>query len=263
MFFVFTFSVIFVNGARIRLLWGGKWKSQGCYGVSYILSAFSTSPGTALSPPVFRCHGDDVKLHHRSCPVNSLRGGASNPEKSTEGTIIFRVSNRQITVLPLNIYPYLAVHNARNCAFTGRSVWKPDRSQGMYLIILFLLAILLFFVFLLRLSNLDDAARSRLKRKNQLKIIWPHPSDDDWSDHEKECIKKYICFRLRLGDIIGQNVCKRDWCTDAKCCHAINYYWLMKHIKVKYSGGNVALFFIIFPRICPFCVMQSAGAAGQ
>lgn len=154
MLFVISFSVIFVNEGRVgfqraqkRLLWGEKWKSQGCFGVTYILSAFSTTPGPALSPPVFRCHDDDVKLHHRSCPVNSLRGGASNPEKSTEGAIIFCVSNRQITVLPLSIYPCLAVQNARNCAFTGRSVWKPDRSQGAYSIILFPLAVLFFFLF--------------------------------------------------------------------------------------------------------------------
>lgn len=42
-----------------------------------ILSAISTAFGSSLSPPVFGCHGDDVKLHHRFSPVDGLRGGAT------------------------------------------------------------------------------------------------------------------------------------------------------------------------------------------
>lgn len=47
-----------------------------------ILSAISTVLGPSLSPPVFGCHGDDVKLHHRLSPVDGLRGGATNPGHS-------------------------------------------------------------------------------------------------------------------------------------------------------------------------------------
>lgn len=42
-----------------------------------ILSAISTAFGSSLSPPVFGCHGDDVKLHHRFSPVDGPRGGAT------------------------------------------------------------------------------------------------------------------------------------------------------------------------------------------
>lgn len=44
---------------------------------SRILSAATTVPGSLLSPPVFGCHGDDVKLHHRFSPVDGPRGVAT------------------------------------------------------------------------------------------------------------------------------------------------------------------------------------------
>lgn len=80
------------------------------------------TPDPSLSPPVFRCHGDDVELHHRFCPINSLRGGASNPEKSTGGAI-FCVSNRELTVSSLTKYPSSAVQKcAKLCIYRPVSV---------------------------------------------------------------------------------------------------------------------------------------------
>lgn len=38
---------------------------------------FPRFPGSSLSPPLFSCHDDDVKLHHRFSPVDGLRGGAT------------------------------------------------------------------------------------------------------------------------------------------------------------------------------------------
>lgn len=76
-----------------------------------------------LSPPVFRCHGDDAKLHHRFCPVNILRGGACNPENSSRGAIIFCASHRQITASSFTKYPSSAVQKcARLCTYRPVSV---------------------------------------------------------------------------------------------------------------------------------------------
>lgn len=154
-----------------------------------MLSAFSTSPGPALSPPTFRCHGDDVKLHHRSCPVNSLRGGASNPEKSTEEAIIFRL--QQTDNGPT--LEYISVLSCPKCAklCIYRPVSVETRSEPRYVFdysassCYFVL-----FAFLRRVSNLDDAARSRLKSPESAKHSVTHLSDDDRRDHENECIKK-------------------------------------------------------------------------
>lgn len=111
---------------------------------------------------------------------------------------------------------------------------------------------LLFCYFLCFCSGFQISTTLRLKRKNQPKIIWPHPSDDDWSDHEKEYIKKYICFRLRLGDIIGQNVCKRDWCTDAKWLPC--YKWLLAYEahKSEILRWKCSSFFHYFSSHLPF-----------
>lgn len=58
-----------------------------------ILSAISTVFGSSLSPPVFGCHDDDVKLHHRFSPVDGFWGGATKSR-----TIACR-SHRPVTLL--------------------------------------------------------------------------------------------------------------------------------------------------------------------
>lgn len=63
-----------------------------------ILSAISTARGSSLSPPVFGCHGDDVRLHHRFSPVDGLRGGATNPGHPIAGTIFPWISAAQVTI---------------------------------------------------------------------------------------------------------------------------------------------------------------------
>lgn len=132
-----------------------------------ILSAISTSLGSSLSPPLFSCHGDDVKLHHRFSPVDGLRGGATNPGQSTAGTIILTsclwISEPPFPHLLLDEPSCPAVQNARNCAFTSRSVRKPDRSQGTFLIDFFfsLFGFAFGWVFC-RFSCFDGADSSRL-----------------------------------------------------------------------------------------------------
>lgn len=112
-----------------------------------ILSAISTRLGSSLSPPFFSCHGDDVKLHHRFSPVDGLRGGATNPGQSTAGTVLLTsclwVSAAPFPHLPLDEPSCPAAQNARNCAFTSRSVRKPDRGQGTFLIYFFFLCVVL------------------------------------------------------------------------------------------------------------------------
>lgn len=67
----------------MRILAGGAWcGSRASY------PPFPRAPGSALSPPLFSCHGDDVKLHHRFSPVDGRRGGATNPVQSSAGAII-------------------------------------------------------------------------------------------------------------------------------------------------------------------------------
>lgn len=132
-------------------------------------------------------------------------------------------------------------------------MWKPDRSQGTYSIILFLLAILFFFCVS---ANLDDAARSRLKT--------PESAKHSLTSSKGTMIEEIMtlnalkintgCIRLRLEEI-GQSVCKREFhgsMLNAKCCHATNDCWLMTQINMDCSGGNLAFIFFISPGICPF-----------
>lgn len=59
---------------------------------------FPRAFSSALSPPLFSCHGDDVKLHHRFSPVDGRRGGATNPVQSSAGPTILCES--QLLLLP-------------------------------------------------------------------------------------------------------------------------------------------------------------------
>lgn len=100
-----------------------------------ILSAISTGLGSSLSPPIFGCHGDDVKLHHRFGPVDGLRGGATTLDSRLQET---PPSKSQSTRFPLALSlirasTHSSLQNARNCAFASRSVREPDWSQGISL----------------------------------------------------------------------------------------------------------------------------------
>lgn len=138
-----------------------------------ILSAISTRLGSSLSPPVFSCHGDDVKLHHRFSPVDGLRGGAKIPgqihhrehSSSCENLLLCSASRRQTVV-----------SSCPKCAklFIYRPVSAETRSEPRYLSnFCFWGGIFAFERVVRRLSCFDGAARSRLilPLKNSLEQV--------------------------------------------------------------------------------------------
>lgn len=133
--------------------WDNETLGEGWCSFPYILIRhFHTTLGSSLSPPVFSCHGDDVKLRHRFSPVDDIRGGAAKAEQSRlVGAVILYLSLPVICLLLAEILASICKKKKKECGklCIYRPVNAETRSEPRYFFTIycfFLRSVLHFFL---------------------------------------------------------------------------------------------------------------------